>query len=160
MLHIDIPTLSDFKALAAVRGDICVSIYLPTSPQARDARANRIAFKDAAKNALAQLAEARADKRRLESLEGRLNHLAGADETNVQDQDHIRKLQHKKPKEFDVYWKQPAHGLGVLATPDNLRAFRLPIISEAARRRSRPLPSDAARARDDLAEQSVRAGAG
>jgi Bacterial archaeo-eukaryotic release factor family 11 len=126
MLHIDIPTLSDFKALAAVRGDICVSIYLPTSPQARDARANRIAFKDAAKNALAQLAEARADKRRLESLEGRLNHLAGADETNVQDQDHIRKLQHQKPKEFDVFWKQPTHGLGVLATPDNLRAFRLP----------------------------------
>jgi len=127
MLHIDIPTLSDFKALAAVRGDICVSIYLPTSPQTRDARANRIAFKDAAKDALAQLAESRADKRRLESLEGRLNHLAGVDETNVQDKDHIRKLQHKKPNEFDVYWKQPTHGLGVLATPDDLRAFRLPI---------------------------------
>jgi hypothetical protein len=58
MLHIDIPALSDFKTLAAVRGDVCVSIYLPTSPNPKDARANRIAFRDAAKDALAQLAEA------------------------------------------------------------------------------------------------------
>ena len=72
------------------------------------------------------MAEARADKRRLESLEDHLGHFAGADEINVQDLDHIRKLQHKKPNEYEVFWKHPAHGLGVLATPDNLRAFRLP----------------------------------
>ena len=59
--HIDIPTLSDFKTLAAVRGDACVSIYLPTSPHPNDAHANRIAFRDAAKDALAQLAEAGTD---------------------------------------------------------------------------------------------------
>ena len=126
MLHIDIPTLSDFKTLAAVRGDACVSIYLPTSPNPKDARANRIAFRDAAKDALVQLAEAGTDKRRRQSLDDRLGHFAGADDVNVQDLDHIRKLQHKKPNEFDAIWKQPAHGLGVLATPDELRAFRLP----------------------------------
>lgn len=125
MLHIDIPALSDFKTLAAVRGDVCVSIYLPTSPNPRDARANRIAFRDAAKDALVQLAEAGTDKRRRQSLDDRLGHFAGADDVNVQDLDHIRKLQHKKPNEFDAIWKQPAHGLGVLATPDELRAFRL-----------------------------------
>jgi len=32
MLHIDIPTLPEFKALAAVKSDACVSLYLPTSP--------------------------------------------------------------------------------------------------------------------------------
>jgi hypothetical protein len=126
MLHIDIPALSDFKTLAAVRGGVCVSIYLPTSPNPEDARANRIAFRDAAKDALVQLAEAGTDKRRRQSLEDRLGHFAGTDDVNVQDLDHIRKLQHKKLNEFDAIWKQPAHGLGVLATPDELRAFRLP----------------------------------
>jgi hypothetical protein len=32
MLYVDIPTLPEFKALATVRGDACVSIYLPTTP--------------------------------------------------------------------------------------------------------------------------------
>ena len=127
MLHIDIPTLSDFKALAATRGDICVSLYIPTSPRVQDAHANRIALKDAAKDALAQLVEAGKDKRRLESLEAQLGHFADADEANVQDLDHIRKLQHKKPNEYDEFWKRQAHGLGVLARPDDLHAFRLPI---------------------------------
>jgi hypothetical protein len=32
MLYVDIPTLPEFKALATVRGDACVSIHLPTTP--------------------------------------------------------------------------------------------------------------------------------
>jgi hypothetical protein len=55
MLHIDIPSLDEFKALAQVRGETCVSLYLPTSPLGSSARANRIAFKDLAKEALSQL---------------------------------------------------------------------------------------------------------
>jgi hypothetical protein len=31
MLHIDIPTLAEFKALAAINGDACVSLYVPTA---------------------------------------------------------------------------------------------------------------------------------
>ena len=46
MLHIDIPTLAEFTALAATKSDACVSLYLATSPLSEHARANRIAFKD------------------------------------------------------------------------------------------------------------------
>ncbi|MEA2982896.1 MAG: hypothetical protein QOF09_4719, partial [Alphaproteobacteria bacterium] len=126
MLHIDIPTLSEFKALAAVRGDICVSLYMPTSPHPDHDHANRVAFKDLAKEALTQLVETGADKRRLEPLEQQFGHLVGRNEVDVQDLDHIRKLQHKKPDEWDEFWKHLAHGLGVLATPNSLRTFRLP----------------------------------
>jgi hypothetical protein len=125
MLHIDIPTLAEFKALAATKGDACVSLYLPTSPLPHEARANRVAFKDIAKAALAQLQEAGFDKRRLAALEQRFDHLAGADADNVQDQDHIRKLQNRKPSEVDEFWSNQTKGLGVLATPETLRTFRL-----------------------------------
>jgi hypothetical protein len=125
MLHIDIPTLSEFKALAAVRGDICVSLYMPTSPHPDHDRANRVAFKDLVKEALTQLVETGADKRRLEPLEQQFDHLVGRVEASVQDRD-IRKLQHKKPDEWDEFWRHLAHGLGVLATPGSLLTFRLP----------------------------------
>jgi hypothetical protein len=49
MLHIDIPTVKEFKALAQVKGDTCVSLHLPTSPLVDNIRANRTAFKDLAK---------------------------------------------------------------------------------------------------------------
>ena len=54
MLHVDIPTLAEFKALAATRSDACVSLYVPTSPLGGKLRANRIVFKDLAKS-LSQL---------------------------------------------------------------------------------------------------------
>src|SRR3954470_3538839 len=41
MLHIDIPTLAEFKALAQVKGETCVSLYLPTSPLGENAKLNR-----------------------------------------------------------------------------------------------------------------------
>jgi len=126
MLHIDIPTLAEFKALAAIKGHVCVSLYLPTSPLPHQVRANRIAFKDTAKAALVQLHEAGFDKRRLAALEQRFDHLAGADEDDVQDKDHIRKLQKRKPSEVDAFWINQTSGLGVLATPETLRTFRLP----------------------------------
>jgi len=63
MLHIDIPTLAEFKALAATKDEACVSLYVPTSPLHDQAQANRIAFKDLAEDALAQLREAGIDKR-------------------------------------------------------------------------------------------------
>jgi hypothetical protein len=58
MLHIDIPTLAEFKALAAMRADAFVSLYLPTSPLSEHVEANRIAFKALAKEAISQLREA------------------------------------------------------------------------------------------------------
>ena len=59
MLHIDIPTLEEFKALAQIKGEVCVSVYLPVSPLVQNIRANRIAFRDLAREALAQLRETR-----------------------------------------------------------------------------------------------------
>jgi release factor family 11 len=125
MLHIDIPTLAEFKALAQVKGETCVSLYLPTSPLVENIRANRIAFRDIAKEALAQLREAGADKRKIAVFEERFDHLAGL-EHDVQDQDKIRKLQRAKPDPFETFWHYQANGLGVLSTPGLMRMFRLP----------------------------------
>src|SRR3979411_970957 len=88
MLHIDIPTLAEFKALAQVKGETCVSLYLPTSPLVENIRANRIVFKTRAngmgcnglaKAARSQVREARADKSTIDGFEERFDHLAGED---------------------------------------------------------------------------------
>jgi hypothetical protein len=125
MLHIDIPTLEEFKALERIKGEACVSLYLPTSPLVENIQANRIAFKDLAKKALAQLKEAGVDKRKISAFEQRFDHLAG-DDHDVQDEDKIRKLQRAKPDPIETFWHTQASGLAVLSTPDMLQMFRLP----------------------------------
>src|SRR3984957_6040755 len=125
MLYIDIPTLEEFKALAGIKGEACVSVYLPVSPLVDDIRANRIAFRDLARQALAQLKEAAIDKRKIAVFEERFDHLAGL-ERDVQDEDKLRKLQRAKPDPFDTFWHYQAHGLAVLSTPGLMRMFRLP----------------------------------
>src|SRR6202045_1265993 len=125
MLHIDIPTLAEFKALAQIKGETCVSLSLPTSPLVDNIRANRVAFRDLAREALAQLKEAGVDKRKIAVFEERFDHLAGL-EHDVQDEDKIRKLQRAKPDPFDTFWHYQANGLGVLSTPGLMRMFRLP----------------------------------
>src|SRR3981081_1491256 len=79
MLHIDIPTLAEFKALAQIKGETCVSLYLPPSPLSGCGRTNRTAFKDIAKEALSQLKEAGTDKKKISVFEERFEHLAGAE---------------------------------------------------------------------------------
>src|ERR1700737_1094960 len=125
MLHIDIPTLAEFKALAQIKGETCVSLYLPTSPLGDNARTNRIAFKDIAREALSQLKEAGADKSKIAVFEERFDHIARADH-DVQDEDKIRKLQRAKPDEIDTFWHYQATGLAVLTTPGMMRMSRLP----------------------------------
>jgi hypothetical protein len=104
MLYVDIPTLPEFRALATMRADACVSIYLPTTPVTRETAASRIQFKNLAKQARTQLEAAGIDKRRLASIADQLDAL-GAD---------------------DGFWDYQAHSLAVLATPDLMRTFRLP----------------------------------
>jgi hypothetical protein len=58
MLYVDIPSLADLKSLAAYRDDICVSIYLPTTPVSQDVAGDRIELKNLAKEALRQLEKA------------------------------------------------------------------------------------------------------
>jgi release factor family 11 len=123
MLHIDIPSLADFKTLAATKGDACVSLYLPTSPE--QSRANRIVFKDLAKEAISQLEEAGIDKRRLGSLKEQLGRLAGTEQDNPDDNKF--RYRHRDPsEEIDEFWGAQANGLAVLATPETMRMFRLP----------------------------------
>jgi hypothetical protein len=125
MLHIDIPTLEEFKALAQIKGETCVSLYLPVSPLVEHIRANRIAFRDLAREALAQLREGGTDKRKIAVFEQRFDHLAGL-ERDVQHEDKIRKLQRAKPDAFDTFWHYQANGLAVLSTSGLMRMFRLP----------------------------------
>jgi hypothetical protein len=125
MLHIDIPTLEEFKALAQIKGQTCVSLYLPTSPLGTSAKINRTAFKDLAKEALSQMKEAGLDKNKIAVFEQQFDHLAGA-EHDVQDEDKIRKLQRAKPDPIESFWHYQANGLAVLTTTSLTRMFRLP----------------------------------
>jgi hypothetical protein len=125
MLHIDIPTLEEFKALAQIKGETCVSLYMPTSPLGTSAKFNRTAFKDLAKEALSQMKEAGIDKNKIAVFEQQFDHLAGA-EHDVQDEDKIRKLQRAKPDPIESFWHYQADGLAVLTTMSLTRMFRLP----------------------------------
>jgi hypothetical protein len=125
MLHIDIPTLTEFKALAAMKSDMCVSLYLTTSPLSERIRANRIAFKDLAKEAVSQLREAGFDKRRIAAIEDLLGPLAGV----VQDSPDDNKFKHRErdaSADIDEFWANQGNGLAVLVTPEMMRTFRLP----------------------------------
>ena len=104
MLYVDIPTLPEFKALATVRGDACVSIYLPTTPLPQDSAVSRTQLKTFGKAALDQLDEAGCDKRQHASIS---DHLAELDED-------------------EEFWRFQAHSLAVLLTPETMRTFRLP----------------------------------
>ena len=104
MLYVDIPSLADLKSLFAHRDDMCVSIYLPTTPVSQEAVADRIELKNLAKQARSLLETANADKRRLAALMEHLDDLVDDDE----------------------FWRFQAHSLAVLATPDNARTFRVP----------------------------------
>src|ERR1700704_1936983 len=125
MLSIDIPTLDEFKALAQIKGETCVSLYLPTSPLGTSAKFNRTAFKDLAKEALSQMKEAGIDKHKIAVFEQQFDHLAGP-EHNVQDEEKIRKLQRAKPDPIESFWHYQANGLAVLTTMSLTRMFRLP----------------------------------
>jgi hypothetical protein len=125
MLHIDIPTLEEFKALAQIKGGTCVSLYLPTSPLGTSAKFNRTAFKDLAREALSQMKEAGIDKNKIAFVEQQFDHLAGA-ANDVQDEDKIRKLQRAKPDPIESFWHYQANGLAVLTTMSLTRMFRLP----------------------------------
>src|SRR5882757_4876708 len=104
MLHVDIPSQADIKSLAAERDDICVSIYLPTTPVTQETKGDRIELKNLAKEAARQLEAASADKRRVAAIMEHLDDLVDDDE----------------------FWRFQARSLAVFATPDNVRTFRVP----------------------------------
>jgi hypothetical protein len=126
MLHVDIPGLQDFKALATARGGVFVSLYVPTSPQGP--QANRIAFEDLAKDARSQLRESGASKREIEFLEEQFGALSGRRLESLDDNKH--RLRSGGPlASVEAFWRSQAHGLAVLAQPQtqSMHTYRLPI---------------------------------
>ncbi|WP_313350450.1 hypothetical protein [Paracoccus sp. (in: a-proteobacteria)] len=103
MLYLDTPTARDLSALNEARDDVCVSIYLPTTPLTQDIQQARIKLANLSREAVRQLEDAGTDKRRLAALQEHLDNLADDDE----------------------FWRFQAHSLAVFATPDSLRTYRL-----------------------------------
>lgn len=108
MLYLDLPTPDELKALADYRSDLVVSIALPTTPVSSETDADRIQLKNLAKEALAQMEAADADKRRIWPLIEELDDLI----------------------EDDGFWRYQAHGLVVYVSPDQLRTYRVPTALE------------------------------
>lgn len=103
-LHTDIPTRAQIGRLLAARDPESVSIYLPTAPVSEEGQADRIAFRNLAGAALAQLRDAAAEKRAVAALEEALWELHDDEE----------------------FWELQSHSLAVFATPTSLSSYRLP----------------------------------
>jgi hypothetical protein len=104
MLHVDIPTQAEIKALAAARGTVCASLYLPTSPLGQEAEHARLALKNLGLEAVRQMEADGVDKRQIWPIAEQLEHL-------VDDHD---------------FWQMQARSLAVFVTPEQIRTFRLP----------------------------------
>ena len=104
MLYVDVPTLSEFKALHAHREDVCVSIYLETTPLSQYWEASRIALGNLMRTAVTQLAEKNVSKNDIASMTHEIELL----------------------QEDYEFWRQQAHSLAILLTPASIRTFRLP----------------------------------
>jgi hypothetical protein len=102
-LYTDIPTRSEIDVLWQDDPSAAVSIYLETTPES-SGDAERIAYKNGVREALAQLADA--DKR---DLAGLAEELAVLDDEGSEE-----------------FWRYQARSLAVFATPTSLRSFRLP----------------------------------
>ncbi len=103
MLHLDAVDHAILNDLVRHRADICVSIYLDTTPLTQEAMHDRIKLKNLARQAIEQLHGADADKRRVLALSEHIDDLVDDDD----------------------FWRLQANSLAVLATPDTIRSFRL-----------------------------------
>ncbi|WP_392433671.1 hypothetical protein ACF3VQ_05110 [Yersinia sp. HM-2024] len=103
MLHVDIPGCEEFSRLSDIRSDVCISIYLETSPQRQKLDASKIQLGNFIKEALLQAADKGLDKRRLALLEEELYSV-------LEDPD---------------FWNLHARSLAILATPNNIFTYRL-----------------------------------
>jgi len=95
MLYVDLPTRPEIRALAAARGPVCVSLFLPTTPLTQGTDRDRLVLKNLAADAVKQLEAARADKRQVAALTEPLDDLIHA----------------------DAFWRPRAPSLAVFATP-------------------------------------------
>jgi hypothetical protein len=103
MLYLDIPTIHDIGALDLVRHEVCVSIYLRTTPVTQQIGESRINLGNLLKTATGQLEAAGIDKHRIGQLQQQVTELL----------------------DDDAFWTYQAHSLVILATPDLIRTYRL-----------------------------------
>lgn len=103
MLYVDLPSRAEFLDLDRQRADICVSIYLETTPLTQHIDKSRIQLGNLVKSAVAQLQEAGTEKRRIWPLEEQFDALLADDD----------------------FWNHQANSLAILATPEAIRTYRL-----------------------------------
>lgn len=103
MLHVDIPSRAEIEKLAAARTQLCVTIYVRTTPVTQEIGASRIAFKNLCHAAGQQLEAAGLTKRDIAAITEPL--------ADVLDD--------------DVFWETQANSLAVFATPSGVATYRL-----------------------------------
>ncbi|MFD4438555.1 hypothetical protein ACFWPK_02105 [Nocardia sp. NPDC058519] len=106
MLHTDIPSRGELKALAAVTDSWCVSIYTPTESDTANPDQNRIAFSNQARRTLDLVTDPGARTALQEEFDAVI--------------------------EDAEFWRYQARTLVVLATPTRIRTYRLPNALSAA----------------------------
>lgn len=102
-MHIDMPTRTDIERIAATTDEVCVSLYLPTSPVPADTEHDRLVARNLVDRAVEQVEE-RTDRRTATQLAG-----------------HLRDL-----LEDAGFWRRLGRSLAVFATPSQVVHFRLP----------------------------------
>ena len=103
MSRIQMPTREEVLQLAEVRADVCVSVYLETSPMKMYSEGCRIELGNLLKDAYRKLEEEGFDKRRLEALRDEVDTVTGEED----------------------FCRYQANSLVILATPDMVRVYRL-----------------------------------
>ncbi|MCL4186397.1 MAG: hypothetical protein KJZ85_02220 [Rhodobacteraceae bacterium] len=104
MLHVDIPTAPELRALIAARDEAAVSIYLPVTPETQAIGTARIRLGQLAREAAAQLEAAGRAKRTIWPVTEQIDDLAADDD----------------------FWAHQANGLAIFVTPSRLAHYRLP----------------------------------
>ncbi len=102
-MYVDLPTPAEVRSLLEVTGRTCVSIYMSATPQTDDADAERIAFKNLAADATAQLGAAGVDKHDVATFAEAFADL----------------------EDDPFFWRHQANSLAVFATTDEVRIYRL-----------------------------------
>ncbi len=103
MLHIDLPTMEQFRELSRTRAAACVSLYVETTPLSQHIDAARIELHNLLKEACRQLAEGQANKATIAAIQEPILDLIDDDE----------------------FWRFQANSLAVLSTPERVLTFRL-----------------------------------
>jgi hypothetical protein len=109
LLHIDLPSRDQLRALFEHRAPASVTLYVPTTPLTQDAQADRVVLSNLAREALGKVEAAGPPRGALAGLSEQLEGIA----------------------EDDALWRLQARTLAVFATPERAVMFRLPTAIEA-----------------------------